>query len=81
MSLSTWLSGMDTGCDIPVRKWVDGANSCTECGAGCIGCTEDVFPDYGKRGILNTSMQVLMRLINLSMLRPGILSSNLRMEV
>ena len=43
--------GMDTNCDIPARKWVDGANSCTECGAGCIGCTEDVFPDYGNRGI------------------------------
>lgn len=43
--------GMDSGCDIPTRKWVDGANSCTECGAGCIGCTENVFPEYGKRGI------------------------------
>jgi hydrogenase small subunit len=43
--------GMDSGCDIPVRKWNDGANSCTECGAGCMGCTEAAFPDYGKRGI------------------------------
>lgn len=43
--------GMDTGCDIPVRKWNNGASSCTESGAGCIGCTEKVFPDYGKRGI------------------------------
>jgi hydrogenase small subunit len=51
--------GMDSGCDIPVRKWLDGANSCTECGAGCIGCTENVFPDYGTRGIfkhLNASL-------------------------
>lgn len=43
--------GMDTNCDIPTRKWVGGMNSCTACGAGCIGCTEDVFPDYGTRGI------------------------------
>lgn len=43
--------GMDSGCDIPVRKWNAGANSCTECGSGCIGCTEKVFPDYGRRGI------------------------------
>jgi hydrogenase small subunit len=43
--------GMDSGCDIPKRKWNDGASSCTECGSGCIGCTEKVFPDYGKRGI------------------------------
>ncbi len=43
--------GMDTGCDIPTRKWNDGMNTCTACGAGCIGCTENVFPDYGKRGI------------------------------
>lgn len=45
--------GMDSGCDIPVRKWNNGASSCTESGAGCIGCTEKVFPDYGKRGIFN----------------------------
>lgn len=43
--------GMDSGCDIPTRKWNDGTNSCTGSGAGCIGCTENVFPDYGKRGI------------------------------
>jgi len=43
--------GMDSGCDIPVRKWNNGANSCTECGSGCIGCTEAAFPDFGKRGI------------------------------
>jgi len=43
--------GMDSGCDIPVRKWNNGANSCTDCGSGCIGCTEKAFPDYGKRGI------------------------------
>ncbi len=43
--------GMDTGCDIPTRKWVDGANTCVGCGSGCIGCTEPVFPDYGNRGI------------------------------
>ena len=43
--------GMDSGCDIPVRKWNNGANTCTECGAGCIGCTEAAFPDFGKRGI------------------------------
>lgn len=57
--------GMDSGCDIPVRKWVDGANSCTDCGAGCIGCTEDVFPDYGKRGIfkhLNASLDEINQL-------------------
>ncbi len=46
--------GMDSGCDIPVRKWNNGANSCTACGSGCIGCTEKVFPDYGKRGIYQT---------------------------
>ena len=43
--------GMDTGCDIPKRKWLEGMNSCTGSGSGCIGCTEDVFPDYGNRGI------------------------------
>ncbi len=43
--------GMDTGCDIPKRKWLGGVNSCTGCGSGCIGCTEAVFPDYGKRGL------------------------------
>jgi len=43
--------GMDSCCDIPARKWLGGVNSCTQCGAGCIGCTEDVFPDYGRRGV------------------------------
>ena len=43
--------GMDSCCDIPERKWLGGVNSCTQCGAGCIGCTEDVFPDFGKRGV------------------------------
>ncbi len=43
--------GMDTGCDIPTRKWVGGVNTCTGCGSGCIGCTEPPFPDYGNRGI------------------------------
>jgi hydrogenase small subunit len=43
--------GMDTGCDIPVRKWNDGTNSCTGSGSGCIGCTEPVYPDTGTRGL------------------------------
>ena len=43
--------GMDSGCDIPTRKWVDGTNSCTGCGSGCIGCTEEPYPDYGSRGL------------------------------
>jgi hydrogenase small subunit len=43
--------GMDSNCDIPARKWLGGANSCTGCGSGCIGCTEPVFPDMGRRGI------------------------------
>ncbi len=43
--------GIDTHCDIPARKWVGGANSCTGCGSGCIGCTEEVFPDFGQRGL------------------------------
>lgn len=42
--------GMDSGCDIPVRKW-NTVNSCTDCGSGCIGCTEKAFPEYGNRGI------------------------------
>ncbi|HMD69438.1 MAG TPA: hydrogenase small subunit [Chitinivibrionales bacterium] len=42
--------GIDSNCDIPVRKWL-GVNSCTGCGAGCIGCTEPVFPDTGERGL------------------------------
>ena len=42
---------MDTGCDIPKRKWNSGANSCTGSGSGCIGCTEPVYPDTGKRGL------------------------------
>lgn len=43
--------GMDTGCDIPRRKWLGGVNSCTGSGSGCIGCTEKPFPDFGNRGI------------------------------
>lgn len=43
--------GMDTGCDIPKRKWLGGINSCTASGSGCIGCTEPVYPDTGKRGL------------------------------
>ncbi|MBD3321837.1 MAG: hydrogenase small subunit [Chitinivibrionales bacterium] len=43
--------GIDTHCDIPKRKWVGGVNSCTGSGSGCIGCTEPVFPDTGKRGL------------------------------
>ncbi len=42
--------GMDSGCDIPRRKWL-ATNSCTGCGSGCIGCTEKPFPDFGNRGI------------------------------
>jgi hydrogenase small subunit len=42
--------GIDTNCDIPVRKWL-GVNSCTGSGGGCIGCTEPVFPDTGNRGL------------------------------
>lgn len=42
--------GPDAGCDIPKRKWL-GVNSCTECGSGCIGCTEPFFPDAGERGL------------------------------
>ncbi len=43
--------GMDSGCDVPSRKWVDGTNTCTGSGSGCIGCTEAVYPDTGKRGL------------------------------
>lgn len=43
--------GMDSCCDIPKRGWVGGINTCTGSGAGCIGCTESAFPDYGRRGI------------------------------
>lgn len=43
--------GIDTNCDIPARKWLNGTNSCTGSGSGCIGCTESVFPDFGKRGL------------------------------
>jgi hydrogenase small subunit len=56
--------GMDSGCDIPKRKWVGTFNSCTNCGGGCIGCTEDVFPDYGNRGIfkhLNANLDELKK--------------------
>jgi hydrogenase small subunit len=42
--------GIDSNCDIPVRKWL-GVNTCTGCGGGCIGCTEPAFPDYGTRGL------------------------------
>lgn len=42
--------GIDSNCDIPIRKWL-GVNSCTGCGGGCIGCTEPVFPDTGGRGL------------------------------
>lgn len=43
--------GMDSNCDIPKRKWCGGVNSCTGSSSGCIGCTEPVFPDTGKRGL------------------------------
>lgn len=43
--------GIDSNCDIPKRKWVGGVSSCTDCGSGCIGCTEKVFPDTGDRGL------------------------------
>ncbi len=43
--------GMDSDCDIPTRKWVDGTNTCTGSGAGCIGCVEKAFPDFGNRGL------------------------------
>jgi hydrogenase small subunit len=46
--------GIDTHCDIPMRKWLK-VNSCTKCGGGCIGCTEPPFPDYGNRGIFPTT--------------------------
>ena len=36
---------------IPKRKWVGGVSSCTDSGSGCIGCTEEVFPDIGGRGL------------------------------
>lgn len=58
--------GMDTGCDIPRRKWV-GVNSCTGSGSGCIGCTEKPFPDYGNRGIykhLTASLDEINRIEN-----------------
>ncbi|MCP4133375.1 MAG: hydrogenase small subunit [bacterium] len=42
--------GMDSNCDIPTRKWLE-VNTCTGSGSGCIGCTEDVFPDTGDRGL------------------------------
>jgi hydrogenase small subunit len=57
--------GMDTGCDIPKRKWVGTFNSCTHCGGGCIGCTEPVFPDYGSRGLfkqLTASLEEINKL-------------------
>ena len=57
--------GMDTGCDIPKRKWLRGANSCTGSGAGCIGCTEQPFPDYGNRGIyqhINASLDEIEKM-------------------
>ncbi|MCL2026474.1 MAG: hydrogenase small subunit [Leptospirales bacterium] len=59
--------GMDSNCDIPTRKWVGGINSCTGSGAGCIGCTEDVFPDYGTRGLfkhLNASVDEINKIEN-----------------
>jgi hydrogenase small subunit len=62
--------GMDTGCDIPTRKWVGATNSCTECRAGCIGCTEDVFPDYGSRGLfkhLHASIDEINKIENVDL--------------
>ena len=59
--------GMDSGCDIPKRKWLNGMNSCTGSGSGCIGCTENVFPDTGTRGIyqhLNASLDEINNIEN-----------------
>ncbi len=67
--------GMDTGCDIPRRKWL-GVNSCTGSGSGCIGCTEKPFPDYGKRGIykhLTASLEDIQRIENIE-IREAVLS-------
>lgn len=59
--------GMDTGCDIPKRKWNSGANSCTGSGSGCIGCTEPVYPDTGKRGLykhLDANADEIKKILN-----------------
>jgi len=69
--------GMDTGCDIPTRGWVDGVNSCTACGSGCIGCTEPPFPDYGNRGIYK---HLMASNDELNMLHPEIASTVVKLK-
>jgi len=43
--------GPVTGCDIPLRGWNSGINSCIKSGGICIGCTEADYPDHANEGL------------------------------
>jgi len=43
--------GPISGCDIPLRGWNSGINSCIKSGGICIGCTEADFPDHINEGL------------------------------
>lgn len=45
--------GPISGCDIPLRGWNSGINSCIKSGGICIGCTESGFPDHNSDGLFS----------------------------
>ena len=47
--------GPISGCDIPLRGWNSGVNSCIKSGGLCIGCTEPSFPDHRGEGLFSIS--------------------------
>jgi hydrogenase small subunit len=46
--------GPISACDIPLRGWNSGINSCIESGGICIGCTEPGFPDHSGDGLFSS---------------------------
>ncbi len=45
--------GPISACDIPIRGWNSGVNSCIKSGGICIGCTEPGFPDHNGDGLFS----------------------------
>lgn len=43
--------GQEAHCDSCLRTWNNHTNWCIRSGGPCIGCTEPVFPDWGKDGL------------------------------
>jgi hydrogenase small subunit len=49
--------GPISGCDIPLRGWNSGVNSCIKSGGICIGCTEPGFPDHNGDGLFSATSE------------------------